>query len=122
MTASLSRGDRWTFLTNHARVLLHIARDPEVRLRDVAASIGITERATQAIVADLEAAGYLSRTRVGRRNRYTVDPTVSLRHPSEADHPVGDLLDTFLHREAPPASTTSRAAAPGEEDREASGA
>ncbi|MFP8905770.1 helix-turn-helix transcriptional regulator [Streptomyces atacamensis] len=123
MTASSSRGDRWTFLTNHARVLLHIARDPEVRLRDVAASIGITERATQAIVADLEAAGYLSRTRVGRRNRYTIDPTVALRHPSEADHPVGDLLDTFLHREDPPAAPASRDTAAREgERREVSGA
>ncbi|MFH0244335.1 helix-turn-helix transcriptional regulator [Streptomyces sp. HK10] len=122
MTVSPSRGDRWTFLTNHARVLLHIARDPEVRLRDVAASIGITERATQAIVADLEATGYLSRTRVGRRNRYTVDPTVSLRHPSEAGHPVGDLLDTFLHREEPQAASASRTAAPREgEGREGSG-
>jgi hypothetical protein len=60
-------------------------------------AIGITERAVQLIAADLEAAGYLTRERVGRRNRYTIDPTVALRHPSEADHPVGDLLATFLH-------------------------
>lgn len=73
-----------------------------MRLRDVAARIGITERAVQSIVADLEAAGYLTRTRVGRRNRYTIDPTVALRHPSEADHPVGDLLSAFLHREDTP--------------------
>ncbi|AOT62267.1 helix-turn-helix domain-containing protein [Streptomyces fradiae] len=98
-----TRGDQWTFLTNHARVLLHIARDPDVRLRDVAASVGITERAVQLIVGDLEAAGYLTRTRVGRRNRYTIDPTVALRHPAEADHPVGDLLGAFLHREDAPA-------------------
>ncbi|MFB7297456.1 helix-turn-helix transcriptional regulator [Streptomyces rubiginosohelvolus] len=99
MSTSPERGAQWTFLTNHARVLLWIADDPEIRLRDVAAGIGITERAVQLIVADLEAAGYLTRTRVGRRNHYTVDPTVALRHPSEADHPVGDLLAAFLHRE-----------------------
>ncbi|MFD4588750.1 helix-turn-helix transcriptional regulator [Streptomyces sp. NPDC058434] len=102
MGTSTARGSQWTFLTNHARVLLWIARDPEVRLRDVAAGIGITERAVQIIVADLEAAGYLTRTRVGRRNRYTIDPTVALRHPAEADHPVGDLLGAFLHREDSP--------------------
>jgi DNA-binding IclR family transcriptional regulator len=107
MTTS-PRSNQWTFLTNHARVLLHIARDPEVRLRDVAAHIGITERAVQIIVADLEAAGYLTRTRVGRRNHYTIDPTVALRHHTEADHPVGDLLSAFLHREQPtPTGTTA---------------
>ncbi|OII68379.1 MULTISPECIES: winged helix-turn-helix domain-containing protein [unclassified Streptomyces] len=93
------RGDHWTFLTNHARVLITLARDQDCRLRDVAELIGITERAVQLIVADLEAAGYLTRTRVGRRNQYTIDPTVALRHPAEAGHPVGDLLATFLHRE-----------------------
>ncbi|MEU5094525.1 transcriptional regulator [Streptomyces sp. NPDC020996] len=104
---SSPRGDQWTFLTNHARVLITLARDPESRLRDVAGLIGITERAVQLIVADLEAAGYLTRTRVGRRNRYTIDPTVALRHPAEADHPVGDLLTTFLHREDTPATPVS---------------
>ncbi|CAM5577886.1 helix-turn-helix transcriptional regulator [Streptomyces sp. NPDC012403] len=105
MSVSSSRGDQWTFLTNHARVLLQIARDPDTRLRDIATRIGITERAVQLIVADLEAARYLTRTRVGRRNRYTIDPTVALRHPAEADHPVGDLLGAFLHREESPASS-----------------
>ncbi len=102
MTQSSTRGDQWTFLTNHARVLIALARDPGSRLRDVAEAIDITERAVQLIVADLEAAGYLTRTRVGRRNRYTIDPSVALRHPAEADHPVGDLLATFLHREDTP--------------------
>ncbi|MET7378320.1 MarR family transcriptional regulator [Streptomyces sp. NPDC005526] len=101
-TSPAARATQWTFLTNHARVLLHVARDPDVRLRDIANAIGITERAVQLIVADLEAAGYLTRARVGRRNRYTVDPTVALRHPAEADHPVGDLLDAFLRRESAP--------------------
>ena len=90
---SSARG--WTFLTNHAHVLLAIARDPTVRLRDVADIIGITERAAQAIVADLEAAGYLHRERVGRRNQYTVNRAGRFRHPAEADHPIGDLLDLF---------------------------
>ncbi|MFF5185922.1 helix-turn-helix transcriptional regulator [Streptomyces sp. NPDC000345] len=103
---SAARGDHWTFLTNHARVLIALARDPEARGRDVADLIGITERAVQLIVADLEASGYLTRTRVGRRNRYTIDPTVALRHPTESDHPVGDLLATFLHREDTPAAAT----------------
>ena len=85
----------WTFLTNHAHVLLAIARDPTARLRDVAAGVGITERAAQAIVADLEAAGYLHRERVGRRNQYTVNPAGRFRHPAEADHSIGELLDLF---------------------------
>ena len=91
---------RWTFLTNHARVLLEIARDPQVRLRDVAATAGITERAAQAIVADLEAAGYVTRTRVGRRNRYTIDPKGRFRHPAEADLHIEGLLALFTHRES----------------------
>jgi DNA-binding MarR family transcriptional regulator len=85
----------WTFLTNHAHVLLAIARDSTARLRDVADAVGITERAAQAIVADLEAAGYLHRERVGRRNHYTVNPAGPFRHPAEADHRIGDLLDLF---------------------------
>jgi hypothetical protein len=93
-----SHGDRqraWTFLTNHGHVLLAIARDPDARLRDVADTVGITERAAQAIVADLEAAGYLDRTRVGRRNHYTVNPNGPFRHPAQADHRIGDLLALF---------------------------
>ena len=90
---------RWTFLTNHARVLLKIAVEPEARLRDIAAAAHITERSAQGIVADLEAAGYLTRTRVGRRNRYTIDPTGRFRHPAEAGHDIGLLLSLFTHRE-----------------------
>ena len=89
----------WTFLTNHAHVLLAIAREPTARLRDVALSIGITERAAQAIVADLEAAGYLRRERVGRRNEYTVNPAGRFRHPAEADHLIGELLGLFIDRQ-----------------------
>ncbi|GAA2565131.1 MarR family transcriptional regulator [Winogradskya consettensis] len=90
----------WTFLTNHAHVLLAIARDPDARLREVAETVGITERAAQAIVADLEQAGYLEHTRVGRRNRYTVNPAGRFRHPAEADRRIGDLLSLFAP--APP--------------------
>jgi hypothetical protein len=85
----------WTFLTNHAHVLNCISGDPDIRLRDVAQKVGITERATQLIVADLVEGGYLSRTRVGRRNRYEVHTDVPLRHPIEHDHEVGDLLDAL---------------------------
>ncbi|MEV4536684.1 MarR family transcriptional regulator [Asanoa sp. NPDC049518] len=86
----------WTFLTNHAHVLLAIARDPTARLRDVADGVGITERAAQAIVADLETAGYLQRERIGRRNQYTVNPSGRFRHPAEADRSIGELLNLFI--------------------------
>lgn len=86
-------GGTWTFLTNHARVLACVARDPDILLRDVAARVGITERAVQAIVADLEAAGYLERQRVGRRNRYRIHEESPLRHPLDRDHLVVELLD-----------------------------
>lgn len=82
----------WTFLTNHSHVLLCLARDPEVTLREVSIRVGITERAVQRIVADLEAGGVLQRRREGRRNRYEVDATVRLRHPIEKHRTVADLL------------------------------
>lgn len=82
----------WTFLTNHAHVLLCIARDPDIRLRDVADFVGITERAVQRIVTELVDAGYLDRTREGRRNRYRLNPEIPLRHPLDRDHAIGDIL------------------------------
>ena len=82
----------WTFLTNHAHVLLCVARDPGIRLRDVAEHVGITERAAQRIVAELVEAGYLERQREGRRNRYRLNDQLPLRHPLERDHPVGEIL------------------------------
>jgi predicted transcriptional regulator of viral defense system len=88
----------WTFLTNHAHVLLCITRDPAIRLRDVAEAVGITERAAQRIVAELEEGGYLTRTRDGRRNRYDVHPDVPLRHPIERDHTVGEVLGVLVPR------------------------
>ena len=87
----------WTFLTNHAHVLLCVARDPGTRLRDVAEQVGITERAAQRIVADLVDAGYLVRTREGRRNRYELHGEMPLRHPLERDHHIGEIL-TVLSR------------------------
>ena len=89
-------GDQWTFLTNHAHVLLCISRDPAIRLRDVAQSVGITERATQRIVADLVAAGYLERARIGRRNHYEVNGELHFRHPIEERNTIGALLN-ILH-------------------------
>jgi DNA-binding MarR family transcriptional regulator len=86
------RAGEWTFLTNHALVLLCIARNPDTRLRDIAAAVGITERSVQAIVTDLEEAGYLTRSRVGRRNRYQLHTAQPLRHPLEREHEVDDLL------------------------------
>lgn len=85
----------WTFLTNHARVLIRIARVPDSRMRDIADSTGITERAAQLIVADLEEEGYLTHTRVGRRNVYTINPDLPFRHPAEADHDVQALISLF---------------------------
>ncbi|MGC9537560.1 helix-turn-helix transcriptional regulator [Streptomyces sp. UG1] len=90
---------RWTFLTNHARVLLAIARDPDARLRTIAAACLITERAVQAIIADLEEAGYLHRQRVGRRNQYTLSLDQPLRHPAEADVTLRALVDFAVDHE-----------------------
>ncbi len=83
---------RWTFLTNHAHVLIALTRDPSVRVRDLAAAVGITERAVQAILSDLEAGLVITRERQGRRNWYRVNRDVELRHPMEAHHRVGELL------------------------------
>ena len=90
--AGAARG-AWTFLTNHASVLLCIARDPTMRLRDVASEVGITERATQSIVADLVTDGYLTRTRVGRRNHYEVHRQRPLRRSDATQVHIGGLLD-----------------------------
>ena len=90
----------WTFLTNHTHVLLCLARDPSARLRDVADVVGITERAAQRIVAELEEGGYLTRTREGRRNRYELHPDVPLRHPLERDHAVGEIFSVLREQRA----------------------
>ncbi|MFE2167338.1 helix-turn-helix transcriptional regulator [Streptomyces sp. NPDC059447] len=89
---TIPRRNRWTFLTNHARVLIAIARDPGVRLRDIATGCGLTERTVQTIVTDLEADGYLTRTRDGRRNRYVIASGARFRHPAEAGLEIAGLL------------------------------
>ncbi len=82
----------WTFLSNHAHVLISLYKDPESRLRDVADTVGITERAVQAIVKDLVDGGVLLREREGRRNRYQIHVERPLRHPLEAHHSISELL------------------------------
>ncbi len=83
----------WHFLTSHTQALLCVQRNPNVRLRDIAETVGITERAAQRIVTDLVEAGYVTRTRIGRRNQYTIDRSVPMRHRSQLDHEIGELLD-----------------------------
>ncbi|GAA4129562.1 hypothetical protein GCM10022215_42240 [Nocardioides fonticola] len=85
----------WTFLSNHGHVLVALSRDPSARLRDIADTVGITERAAQAIVRDLEEAGYVTKAKVGRRNEYRLHPHRRLRHPAESDIPIKSLLGIF---------------------------
>ena len=91
----------WHFLTSHAQVLLCIERDPDARLRDIAETVGITERAAQRIVSDLVDAGYVMREREGRRNRYALDRSMRMRHPSQFSHEIGELLDVLRLDDAP---------------------
>lgn len=85
-------GPHWTFLTNHSHVLVMLARNPAIVLREVAIRVGITERAVQRIIADLEADGFLERQKVGRQNHYRILEDQPLRHPIEAHRSIGDLL------------------------------
>ena len=101
-------GGSWTLLTGHGHVLVEIARNPDARIRDIAAAAGITERTAQAIVADLEAAGYIARTRVGRRTRYTVDPDSLFRHSAQEGLRIGPFLDLL--------ASTEDGTAPGSDD------
>ena len=94
----------WRFVTNHAHVLECIASNPAARHRDIAATVGITERTVAAIVGDLEDAGYLTKTRVGRNNRYEVHGELPLRHPQHRHHTVSELI-RFL--EAPADADTA---------------
>lgn len=87
---------RWTFLTNHAHVLAVLESDPEMVLRQVAYQVGITERAVQRIIQDLEKEGFVERERVGRRNRYRILKSRPLRHPIEAHRQIGDLLRLII--------------------------
>src|SRR5215472_645535 len=89
------RDGSWTLLTGHGHVLVEIARNPHARIRDISPVVDLTERTVQAIVADLEAAGYLTRTRVGRRTRYSVNPDSPFRHSAQDGLRVGPLLDVL---------------------------
>jgi predicted transcriptional regulator len=84
---------RWVFLTNHAHVLLSVARDPEARARDISDWVGITERAAQRILRDLFVEGYISKTKIGRRNRYSINRRGHLRHPIFRELEIGPLID-----------------------------
>ena len=84
--------DAWTLLTGHGRVLVEIARRPDALVREISAAAGVTERTATAIIADLEDAGYITRTRIGRRTRYTLHPDTPFRHQGQEGHPVGPFL------------------------------
>lgn len=100
----------WTFLSNHTHVLVCLAADGAQTLREVAEKVGLTERGVQRIVAELEAAGVLSRERDGRRNVYSIDPDVPLRHPLEAHCRIGELLALVTRPRG--AAHAARASAP----------
>lgn len=91
-SAPKESGSRWTFLTNHSHVLILLQAEPELVLREVATRVGITERAVQRVVQDLEEGGFIRRERVGRHNRYEVLADIPLRHPIESHRNIGDLL------------------------------
>jgi Mn-dependent DtxR family transcriptional regulator len=98
---------RWRFVTNHAHVLETIASDPTARLRDIALTVGITERTAAQIVNDLEEAGYVTKIRDGRRNHYEVHEELPLRHPQHRHHTVGELI-RFLEAPSEPAVRRAR--------------
>ncbi len=89
---------RWTFLSNHAQVLLCIARNPSITTREIGDQVGITERAAQSIIDDLETAGYLTRHRHGRRNRYDLHTDLPLRHPAQQGLTIRNLLELLSDR------------------------
>lgn len=91
-TASVGADHRWTFLTNHAHVLISISRNPDLRQRDISQLVGITEGAVQRILHELEDDGYILRERVGRRNRYTVRAGMPMRHSLEAGHTIDEII------------------------------
>lgn len=99
MTSQASDRRRWTFLSNHGHTLVYLAQHEDPRIRDVAEGVGITERAAQSILSDLAEGGYVTVTRVGRRNHYSLNPELPLRHPHEANHTVGELLAVFAGRD-----------------------
>jgi predicted transcriptional regulator len=98
--SSSNKDKTWRFLTNHTQVLLCIEREPDVRFRDIAEAVGITERAAQRIVADLIESGYVESERIGRRNHYRVNPNIAMRHPAQDGHEVGELLRLLTRDES----------------------
>ncbi len=88
----MATSSQWTFFSNHGHVLICLAGNPDQPLREVALAVGITERAVQRIVADLEEAGFLKRERSGRRNTYTLNTNKKLRHSLEKSHSIGEIL------------------------------
>ena len=90
----------WTFLSNHGHVLVNVSRNPDIRVRDIADHVGITERSALAILADLEDEGYITISRIGRRNTYKVNDSLLFRHPSEAHQPISQLLKIFSNEES----------------------
>jgi hypothetical protein len=104
----MSPSPSWSFLTNHARVLICLAADPDIRLREVGAAVGITERAAHRIVTDLISDGYVSRARIGRRNRYTVLDHLPLPDPLARGQRVRDLLEVLTEAGSPRNAETER--------------
>jgi DNA-binding IclR family transcriptional regulator len=100
MTSPDQNGGSWTLLTGHGHVLVEIARNPQARVRDISAVVGLTERAVLAIVADLETAGYLTRQRIGRGNRYSVNPDCLFRHSAQRGLRVGPFLELLATADA----------------------
>ena len=98
---SRPESNSWHFLTNHAQVLLCIENDPDARMRDIAETVGVTERAAQRISNDLVEAGYVTRERIGRRNRYRINRKARMRHPAQREHPIGELLSLLSSDEGP---------------------
>jgi DNA-binding MarR family transcriptional regulator len=95
--SSATTNHTWTFLTNHSQVLICLAQDPGTRIRDIATTIGITERATQRILSILVETGYIERHRTGRRNRYHINRDQTMRHAAQTGQQIGGLLDLLQH-------------------------
>ena len=92
------RGGKWLFVTSHASVLIEVDRDPDLTVREIAERVGLTERQAHRVLADLVDEGYLTREKVGRRNRYQVDHSRHMRHPAVAEHEIGELLRALSTR------------------------
>jgi predicted transcriptional regulator len=101
MSVTRDEAPTWSFLTNYARVLISIAHDPGIRLREIGETVGITERAAHRIVGELADAGYISRERNGRRNRYTVQSHLPLPDPFAREQSIGDLLGVLGRENSP---------------------